>query len=374
MSIAQVAKLAGVSNATVSRVINANPRVAVETVRSVRKAMQQLGYSPPVRRPGPKPLGSRPRPGEAASAAVAFLVIGTSRGRATPGFEELLNGVSAGVSQNGLTLAFHHVADPQSLPPRLLEPQQRVDGLLLHGAAPGEALLERFRDVPTVWLMRNRSRPRWGDQVAPDGLEIGRLAADYLIDRGHRLLAFLNLDAGHAALRMYEHAFTVSAEERDVGVTRLEQARDEREFNGAGYWREPGAEAVSRLVRQYLSLVPRPTGLFVAEDMQVALIQPALQAAGVRVGGAGQVEIISCNREEPYLFGLQPRPATIDLRLDSIGRRAVEQLLWRLEHRDVPERIITTIEPLVVIPDAAGRPLHVGGGRFDDDLPDNGDE
>src|SRR5688572_28181566 len=212
MSIAQVAKLAGVSNATVSRVINANPRVAAETARSVRTAMQELGYAPPARRPGPRPL-SRPRSFDVASAAIAFLVIGTSRGRATPGFEELLSGVSGGVSMNGLALAFHHVADPQHLPPRLLE-QQRVDGLLLHGAMPGDELLERLRNIPTVWLMRNRARPRWGDQVAPDGLEIGRLAADYLIDRGHRLLAFLNLDAGHAALRMYEHAFTASAQER----------------------------------------------------------------------------------------------------------------------------------------------------------------
>ena len=53
MSITRVAKLAGVSSSTVSRVINRHPRVAPETALSVQKAMQQLGYTPSARRPGP---------------------------------------------------------------------------------------------------------------------------------------------------------------------------------------------------------------------------------------------------------------------------------------------------------------------------------
>ena len=55
MSISKVAKLAGVSSSTVSRVINNHPRVAPETVQSVKKAMKELGYVPSDRRPGPKP-------------------------------------------------------------------------------------------------------------------------------------------------------------------------------------------------------------------------------------------------------------------------------------------------------------------------------
>ena len=46
MSINKVAKLAGVSSSTVSRVINNHPRVAPETAQNVRKAMQELNYTP----------------------------------------------------------------------------------------------------------------------------------------------------------------------------------------------------------------------------------------------------------------------------------------------------------------------------------------
>jgi DNA-binding LacI/PurR family transcriptional regulator len=336
MSISKVAKLAGVSSSTVSRVINNHPRVAPETAQSVRKAMQSLGYTPSDRRPGPKPA-SRARSG---IADIAFLVLGTSRNRATPAFQDLLRGVSMAASRHELNLIFHHVPDPDRLPSRVLD--QRIDGMLLHGATPGEETRERLRRIPTVWLMGNLRRPDWGDQVLPDAYEIGELAARYLIGRGHQRLCFLNLDAGHWSLRMYGHAFTSAAQDLGVSVERIEQTSDP----SAGYWHDYSVEAVDTLVAQYLSLSPRPTGIFVADDMQVAILQPALQKQGIAVGNG--IDIISCNNEQPYLVGLLPKPAVIDIRVESIGRRGVDQLLWRLEHADVPERIITTIEPTVV--------------------------
>src|SRR6186997_1361332 len=111
MSISKVAKLAGVSSSTVSRVINNHPRVAPETADNVRKAMSKLGYAPSDRRPGPKPA-SRAATGVT---TVAFLVLGTSRGGTTPAFEELLRGVSAGASRNNINLVFSHMPDPDRL-------------------------------------------------------------------------------------------------------------------------------------------------------------------------------------------------------------------------------------------------------------------
>src|SRR5205809_1257762 len=104
MSIGKVAKLAGVSSSTVSRVINNHPRVAPETALTVRRAMQTLGYTPSDRRPGPKP-STRTR----SAADIAFLVLGTSGNRATPAFQDLLRGVSMGAAMHELNLIFHHV-------------------------------------------------------------------------------------------------------------------------------------------------------------------------------------------------------------------------------------------------------------------------
>jgi DNA-binding LacI/PurR family transcriptional regulator len=340
MSISRVAKRAGVSSSTVSRVINNHPRVAPETIQSVRQAMQELGYTPSPTRPGPKPMSRTRR----ATRQIAFLVLGGSRNRATPAFEELLRGVSTAAIEHELDLSFHHVIDPSRLPLRALE---QLDGMLLHGAMPSAEIRERLRRVPTVWLMGGVRRPDWGDQALPDGYQVGELAAKYLLDRGHKQLAFLNLDGGHRALRLYGHSFTAAAQDAGAHVDRLEQRSED---NGE-YWHQHSAQSVDRLVQQFRALSPAPTGIFVAEDMQVATLQPALQAQGVRIERGG-VEVISCNNEQPYLVGLTPRPAVIDIRVEAIGRRAVDQLLWRLEHRDVPERMITAIEPIVVAPDA----------------------
>lgn len=338
MSITRVAKLAGVSSSTVSRVVNNHPRVSPETAEAVRSAMKTLNWTPSDRRPGPKP---RPR---GTPATVAFLVLGGSRERATPAFEDLLRGVSLAAQQNDVHLIFSHVPSPDDLLQRELTPG--IDALLLHGAMPGPQIRDRLKRLPTVWLMGNRRKPDWGDQVMPDRYAVGEIAARYLIDRGHRELAFLNLDRDHWHLRLSGFSFAETAEEAGARVHTIDLPRDAN----ASYWEGYAPKAIEPLVDRFLALKPRPTGLFVADDLQVAIIQPALQRRGVEIG-PGQVEIIACNNEKPYLVGLDPQPAEIDIRVDSIGRRGVEQLLWRLRHPNTPERVVTTVEPALVVPD-----------------------
>ena len=81
MSIVNVAKRAGVSNATVSRVINKHPSVSPETQLAVQTAMNDLGFVVSDRRPGPKP-NSRSR----RSLGLCFLVQGTTPSFAASGF------------------------------------------------------------------------------------------------------------------------------------------------------------------------------------------------------------------------------------------------------------------------------------------------
>src|SRR5947209_4273553 len=283
MSITKVAKLAGVSSSTVSRVINNHPRVAPNTEKSVRKAMEELGYTPSERRPGPKSQNRL----RTETKNIGFLVFGASDGQATPAFSDLLRGVSMGATENNLSLAFHYVPDPEQLPARILD--QGIDGILLHGARPGTEIERRLRRVPTVWLMGNRRRPEWGDQVMPDAYEVGHLAAQYLIERGHEHMAFMNLDRDFWPFRQYYLAFSSAATDVDHQVTDVEQSRQ----TSPDYWRTHTAAAVDALVERFLAISPRPTGIFVADDTQVALIQPALQNAGVKIG-RGDTQVVSC--------------------------------------------------------------------------------
>lgn len=337
MSIEKVAKLAGVSNSTVSRVINDHPRVAPETKRAVEEAMQKLSYTPSDRRPGPKPASRRQ-----SATQIGFFMVGSRDGSATPGFTDLLRGVSGGASDSDLNLTFAHVPDPDSLPGRLSE--QHFDGVLLHGSPLTGDALSRLKNKPVVWLMGNRKRPAWGDQVMPDTLAIGEIAANYLLDRGHERLAYLNLDEHHWALRAYGTIFAGTALATDHSVEILSNDRPETQ----AYWQPYSPESVGELIERFLDLPTRPTGLFVADSMQAAILQPALAQRGVKFG-PGKTEIITCNNEEPYLLGLSPRPAAIDIRIEAIGRRGVDQLAWRIKHPGTPERLTVSIEPKLVV-------------------------
>lgn len=339
MSITKVAKLAGVSSSTVSRVINNHPRVARETEESVRNAMQRLGYTPSDRRPGPKPKSRT----DTLLRSAAFLVFGASGGQATPAFADLLRGVSGGASHHNIDLSFSFVPDLQSLPIRTLG--DSIDGLLLHGALPDVKLEARLRKLPTVWLMGNRHRPHWGDQVMPHGYQVGYLAAKYLSELGHRHLAFLNLDAEHWVFNVYFQGFVGTATEHGATAISIER-RDEASTN---YWHRYNPRGVESLVERFLATRPRPTGLFVADAMQLALIQPALQARGIELG-PGKTEVVACNNEAPFLAGLMPRAAVIDIRVESVGRHGIDQLLWRIAHPDMPERLLTCLEPRLITP------------------------
>ena len=341
MSIIEVAQKAGVSPSTVSRVMNDHPRVATETARAVRKVMAELGYVPSDNRPGPKPL-HRALP---AKPTVAFIIFGASHHGNTPGFEQLVRGVSEAVNKSSMGLAIFHHQDSARPPDRLLD--SAVHGLLLHGEIPSPEVQGKFGKIPAVWLMGNHQRPTWGDQVMPNHYEVGSLAAEHLHSHGHQHLVFLNMDAQHWPFRLYYQAFAAAGEQLGTTVSRV----DEVIKPSSDYWFKYDQSTIEGIADRYLALSPRPTGIMIADDMQAAMIQPVLQRKGVQIR-PGEVEIVSVNNEQPYLIGLNPRPTVIDIRASAIGQRGVAQIRWRIKHQDVTDRIMMLVQPELVEPAA----------------------
>jgi LacI family transcriptional regulator len=356
MSLQRVAQLAGVSTSTVSRVVNEHPSVAGDTVTAVRDAMQRLNFTPNSRVRRHALRGDVV--GHAKATSVGFVVLGTTGANAAPAFEKLLRGVSSACYDNGVSLRIGFVSSLAHAPQWLMARQ--VDGLLLHGEAPAGLFPERTAPAPAVWLMGNRRRPRWGDQVMPNNAAIGDMAAKYLIRRGHRRLAHLGVGGGAWSLQLRAFAFEHAAE--DAGA-------EARVFDApvtttsTDYWCADGlAAAAEDLVSELMSGgAPVATGLFLAEDRLLPLVDRGLRARGVSSGPGGDVEIVSCNNERPHHAGLQSEPAVIDIHPEAIGRRGVEQLIWRLRNRDLSERVRTMVDPTLIEP--AGGPAVAAESR-----------
>ena len=178
------------------------------------------------------------------------------------------------------------------------------------------------------------------DRVVYDNLAVGRLAAEYLLERRHRCVAAINVYAKHAAFATRIKAFGEYASANNAQV--VTAAGD-----ATGFW--PTPEQFGAVIDQlYSNSTNPPTGLFVASDAQLPEVYRALRSRGLTL--PKDVEIISCDNQEEFLRQLAPRPATIDLGLRMIGRSGVRQLLWRLRNPGERNRITMVVEPVLVPP------------------------
>lgn len=344
MSIAVVAKTAGVSQATVSRVINKRPGVSPEIVVAVRQAMGALNYQPPPpeRRPGRRRHPARDN-GTHAVGALAAVVLDDLY-RFTPGvFLSHLRGMELEAAEHGLRIFVVHATEPNQVPVALAD--RRVAGLVLLGARAAPGVLRALAQYPSVWLSSHHDPG--GDSILAGNHQISQLAADYLVGRGHKHLGFVAVMSSYPAYPARAEAFRFAALSRgataetfmdeplDVPVRFPQLSQLQRRMDG--------------LIERLVEIHPRPTGLFVANDMMTAMAYKSLRSRGLTPGT--NVEIVSCNNELSYLVGLDPRPATIDIGAEMIGRRTVEQLLRRIRKPDETRQVQIAISPVLVTPE-----------------------
>ncbi len=337
MRNAEIAKLAQVSEATVSRVLNRRPGVSADKVLAVHQAM--------------KTLGVRPRPRHAARArppvdgplcgTVAVLFVDNSYLCHPYLVLPKLRGVEQTLTAAGMNLVLAHIADPERLPPVISRGQ--LDGLLLWGYQSPGGVLDKLRHLPAVWLTSHSDD--LGAMVMQGNQAVGRLAARYLLNQGHRQLAFLNPLGTHAGIHTRGDGFLYAAQQSGASARRIS---DDRPLEKP-YWELSFAELDAKtaaLVPQLFACESCPTGVFVPGDQMTATVYRCLEARGLQPGR--DLTLISCNNEEPWLAGLRPRPATIDLGAETTGRCAAEQLLWRIRCPEEQRRIQVFVEPVLV--------------------------
>jgi len=174
-------------------------------------------------------------------------------------------------------------------------------------------------------------------------LQVGRRAAEYLLNRGHRHLAVVNLDPVYQKNHMSDRCkqFVKAGKDMASSINVL-QTEEQHDLN-----KRP-AHIIERKVDELLALNPRPSGVFVVVDGQLLQLYNALYRHGIEP--LQEFHLIGCNNDPAFMAQMHPRPATVDIRLKAVGSRAVEQLLWRIEHPQEKSRAEIFIQP-EVIPD-----------------------
>ncbi|MHC4993698.1 MAG: LacI family DNA-binding transcriptional regulator [Planctomycetota bacterium] len=355
MSMERIASLAGVSHVTVSRVVNNRPGVSASTAQRVKQAMREVGYVPRPR----KARSDRgvERRGERAGLAarhLAMVVVDNSLWLHASFLQKMFGGVESAASEAGCGASMVWLTDIDRAGGAF--ERGNVDGVLLVGRRADDEVMARLARLPAVWLTSHADVST--DAVLLGNEAVGALAARYLAERGHQRVAFLNAEHDNPSYRVRGESFEAAARSEKLKfkslVSEPEAPADEPLTpRRAGLLRQL-EERVGALVDQWLKQRHGVTGLFVPSDLMTAVVYRKLAERGVRIGApikSEGVEIVSCDNEEAYLMGLHPRPATIDVGAEVRGRRAVEQLLWRIRNPRERRGVQLAIEPLLLEPD-----------------------
>lgn len=343
VTLRAIAEAADASISTVSRVLSGNPAISARTAERILDTARHLKY----------PLRDRSKSSDVErileGRTIAIVSLGMDRSLLSlPAVSLAINGAEAELSQRGARVMLSHVPD-LTVSSQLINAKD-LAGIIVAGSSQGTVisrsqseLLTRLRTLPTVWLL---ARPEgcWGDAVGSNDFLAGQMAADYLIERGHRRLAFLSPKPEHIVFVRRGAGFLSRASSLGAEVVMIARAPD-------GGWTLPDrpaltTDAVEPLVHDLLEMSPRPTGIFAAADSVAAAVYRVLSAKGIRIGE--DISLLSANNDEPLTAGLHPRLTTFDIHAEQIGRVAVAQLARRLVDPDFPVSSELLLVPTLV--------------------------
>jgi DNA-binding LacI/PurR family transcriptional regulator len=332
----EVARAAGVSQATVSRVVNGNARVNTDAKRQVERAIERLGFVPNV--------AARTLVTRRSDSIGVVITEPTTRVFGDPFFAQVLRGVSSALTARRQKLVLFLPQDPteeHDLEPYLMA--GHVDGVImysLHGDDPLPAQLHQ-RGVPVVV----GGLPPVGATVSyvdNDNRGGALQATTHLIALGRRRVGTvtgpLDMPAAKDRLSGYLEALRIAGHKADPAL----------EAEGA-FTQESGLDAMRRL----LASAPDLDAVFVASDLMAAGALQVLQEAGRRV--PEDVALVGFD-DAPIASTTRPTLSSVRQSLDAMGRELVNLLLASIEGPDRVVRKVVLATELIVRESSGGPP------------------
>lgn len=346
MSIVKIAKIAGVSHMTVSRVMNNTGNVSPETAKKVRAAMKQIGYvpKPPSLRRGPRrvlDMGFKTGNIAILTSSDSLRVLSSS-----PVMLDVVHGIEEALSAYGMSMIQGAISAERQLPP--IVARGEVDGVIVWPNLDNvsEETIEVLRKFKIVYVMTAMEDQLPGDRIKNNNRQIGRIAAKYLLSKGRKNIGYITPTALDLQRNMCERWSTFSQfiEESGGKASQLIIEQSAEDLLEIDIDRE---KLIQKAVRDLFDSEQSPDGIFVTCDSLTAKLYPIIKSMGIQIGV--DVDIISCNNEISLLAGLEPKPVSIDIQPELIGKTAVEQLRWRIMNPE--DKSQRTIEVQPKLPD-----------------------
>jgi len=297
-----VARAAGVSTATVSRVLNGRPDVNPELAARVTATVQELGY-----RPNGVARTLRRR-----VASVWGLIVSDVE---SSYFTSLVRGVEAVARANGYSVVVCNSQDDPGTEAAYLEVAlaEQMAGVIISPARPDSDISPLLaRGVPVVAIDRRLAQGATS-AVVVDNVAAARRATLHLLDAGYRRVACVtgpeHVSTAVERLRGYRDALHDRGLEADPALERVENYR---------------VDGGRRAVRELAALPEPPDALLLANGLLTVGALSALHELGIAV--PEEMGVVGFD-DSPWAEVTRPPLTTVAQPTDALGRAAAELLL-----------------------------------------------
>ena len=319
-TIYQVAKAAGVSPKTVSRVLNGDAPVKPKTREQVERAMADLGYVP----------SNAARMMRSNKSGLIGLITGALSHKTEPseptGLPDLfiIQGIQEAMGQSDKTLMIADTGGQSEKVPHLVQTflQHRVEGLIYVADYHRKVDLPQIpKDFPVV--LANCFDENGTTSVLPDDRAGQRNLVAKMIESGHRRIGFMTLDRKMQAGNLRYLGYRDALEQYGIDYA--------DELVTMGY--EAGKERESSLLMSSLDRLLRlknpPTVICCGNDEMALRTYGLLRSRGIRV--PEDISVAGYDNYRVIAETLYPPLTTVELPYREMGRRAGRLLLSAIE-------------------------------------------
>ncbi|KYZ76958.1 LacI family transcriptional regulator [Anaerosporomusa subterranea] len=308
VNIKEVAKQAGVSASTVSRVLTGNIPVAAETRQKVLDAVKDMNYQPNPLAQGLK--GTRIKAIGLFIPNVRDLV-----------FPAAVRGIEDTAKQHGYTVVLCNTDESIEKELSYIQNLRRrlINGFILSTARSNSPHLLALKEekFPMVCLIRHLGEEL--DAVVLDNRDGAYQAVKYLVQRGHRKIVILN---GNMEVYLYRERFAGYRQALEEAGIPLDKRLIFDNING---WDESG-----RVVRDMLNSGVRPDAIFGTSDPKAIGVLKAVKDCGFRV--PDDISVIGFDDSDIAAF-LDPPLTTVAQPFYEMGVKACEKLIRLIESK-----------------------------------------
>ena len=328
-TLEDIARMAGVSRATVSRVLNNYPHVRPEVRERVLRVVREVGYTPHA---VARSLATQ-------RTHVLGLIIpeAVSTLFTDPFFSLLITGITHACHARGYHLMLSLFTTPEeetTLAPRLLKGGY-VDGVILASTRLEDPLIGWMLEEHIPFVLISRHPDPRVTYVDADNIQGARMAVDYLIRQGHTRVATITgpLDMAPGQDRLEGYRRAMQAHRLPVHEAWIVEG---------DFTEEGGMAAMQQLLA--LPDAERPTAVFVASDTMAMGALKAVKDAGLHV--PQDITLVGFD-DLPQTAYLDPPLTTVRQPIPRLGETAVHLLLELLQYG--PERVQRVVLPTELV-------------------------